>query len=61
MLDGTESAWAYKGGDVSAYTAITTVDVALKTTDAPTTAAGETVEITFGVAADEDQAAGANA
>ena len=58
VLDGTESAWAYKGGDTAAYTAITTADVALKTTDAPTTAAGETVEITFGVAADEDQAAG---
>lgn len=58
VLDGTESAWAYKGGDTSAYTAITTSDVALKVTDAPTTADGEAVEITFGVAADEDQAAG---
>lgn len=58
VLDGTVSAWAYKGGDKAAYTAITTSDVALKTTDAPTTAAGETIEITFGVAADADQAAG---
>lgn len=58
VLDGTASAWAYKGGDKTAYTAITTTDVALKTTDAPTAAAGETVEITFAVAADEDQAAG---
>ena len=57
-LDGTVSAWAYKGGDKAAYTAITATDVALKTTAAPTTAAGETVEITFAVAADEDQAAG---
>ena len=58
VLDGTVSAWAYKGGDKTSYTEITTSDVALKTTAAPTAAAGETVEITFGVAADEDQAAG---
>ena len=57
-LDGSVSAWAYKGGDKVAYTAITEADVALKTTSAPTAAAGETVEITFGVAADADQAAG---
>lgn len=57
-LDGTASAWAYKGGDKATYTAITATDVALKTTSAPTTADGETVEITFAVAADEDQAAG---
>ena len=58
VLDGTESAWAYKGGDKTAYTAITTENVLLKKTTAPTAAAGETVEITFGVAADADQAAG---
>ena len=58
VLDGTVSACAYKGGDKTSYTEITTSDVALKTTAAPTAAAGETVEITFGVAADEDQAAG---
>lgn len=58
VLDGTESAWAYKGGDTAEYTAITTSDVLLKKTTAPTAAAGETVEITFGVAADADQAAG---
>lgn len=57
-LNGTVSAWAYKGGDTVEYTAITTTDVALKKTTAPTVADGETVEITFGVAADEDQAAG---
>lgn len=57
-LDGTVSAWAYKGGDTAEYAAITTSNVPLKETDAPTTAAGETVEITFAVAADEDQAAG---
>ena len=58
VLDGTVSAWAYKGGDKATFTAITATDVALKTTAAPTTADGETVEITFAVAADEDQAAG---
>lgn len=57
-LNGTVSAWAYKGGDTTEFTAITKSDVALKETDAPTAAAGETVEITFAVAADADQAAG---
>ena len=57
-LDGSVSAWAYKGGDVADYTAITTADVALKTTSAPTAAAGETVEITFAVAADANQTSG---
>ena len=57
-LDGTVSAWAYKGGDTADYTTITTTDVALKKTTAPTAAAGETVEITFAVAADANQTSG---
>lgn len=52
------SAWGYKGGDVSNYTAITAADVALKTTSDPTTTDGDKFALTFGVTADASQAAG---
>ena len=52
------SAWAYKGGDTADWTKITESDVALKTTDAPTSNTGEAVEISFGVTAAANQAAG---
>lgn len=54
-----ESAWGYKGGDITNFTGVTATDATLKTSEAKATSNdGDDIEVTFGAAASASQAPG---
>lgn len=52
------SAWGYNTDGGTSYTAVTTTDVSIASSTAPTPASGTTTNITIGVSADATQEAG---
>jgi len=56
--DQGSSAWGYKSGTATGYTAITATDVTIKTTDTAIAEGGDSTDVTFGVSVSADQEAG---